>query len=141
MYTLSHTKVNNMVVQVALWFDRCEWKWGMCMKRWSLKKDTCERSLWTNDLGGRCKLWAHCTKKIKFSIKDLFSKCDQIRSFLRIWSHFLKKSFMENFIFCVVVIAWDGKRIMHVYEGKDIGKHEGTCTCVGKDETAHDSTQ
>ena len=61
-------------------------------------------------------------------------------SFLRIWSHFLKKSLMENFIFCVVVFAWDGKRIMHVYEGKDIGKHEGTCTCVGKNETAHDST-
>ena len=39
-----------------------------------------------------------------------------------------------------MVFAWDGKRIMHVYEGKDIGKHEDTCTCVGKDETAHDST-
>ena len=32
-------------------------------------------------------------------MKDFFSKCDQIRSFLRIWSHLLKKSFMENFIF------------------------------------------
>ena len=30
-------------------------------------------------------------KKMKFSIKDFFSKCDQIRSFLRIWSHLLKK--------------------------------------------------
>ena len=39
---------------------------------------------------------------MKFSIKDLFSKCDQIRIFLRIWSHLLKKSLMENFIFCVV---------------------------------------
>ena len=29
---------------------------------------------------------------MKFSIKDFFSKCDQIRSFLRIWSHLLKKS-------------------------------------------------
>ena len=38
-------------------------------------------------------------QKIKFSIKDFFSKCDQIRWFLRIWSHFLKKSVMENFIF------------------------------------------
>ena len=25
-------------------------------------------------------------QKLKFSIKDFFSKCDQIRSFLRIWS-------------------------------------------------------
>ena len=40
---------------------------------------------------------------MKFSIKDLFSKCDQIRSFLRIWSHLLKKSLMENFIFCAVI--------------------------------------
>ena len=41
---------------------------------------------------------------MKFSIKDLFSKCDQIRSFLHIWSHLLKKSLMENFIFCAVYI-------------------------------------
>ena len=32
-------------------------------------------------------------------IQDFFSKCDQIRSFLRIRSHLLKKSLMENFIF------------------------------------------
>ena len=42
---------------------------------------------------------------MKFSIKDLFSKCDQIRSFLRIWLHLLKKSLMENFIFCAVVAS------------------------------------
>ena len=36
---------------------------------------------------------------MKFFIKDFFSKCDQIRSFLRIWSHLLKKFLMENFIF------------------------------------------
>ena len=41
-------------------------------------------------------------QKIKFSIKDFFSKCDHIRSYLRIWSHLLKKSLMENFIFCAV---------------------------------------
>ena len=41
-------------------------------------------------------------QKIKFSIKDFFSKCDQIRSFLQIWSRLLKKSSMENFIFYVV---------------------------------------
>ena len=35
-------------------------------------------------------------QKMKFSIKDFFSKCGQIRSFLRIWSHLLKKSLMEN---------------------------------------------
>ena len=39
---------------------------------------------------------------MKFSIKYIFGKCDQIRSKLRIWSHLLKKSVMENFIFCAV---------------------------------------
>ena len=44
-------------------------------------------------------------QKTKFSIKDFFSKCDKIRSFLRIWSHLLKKPLMENFIFCAVIVA------------------------------------
>ena len=35
---------------------------------------------------------------MKFPIQNLFSKCEQVRSFLRIWSHLLKKSLMENFI-------------------------------------------
>ena len=38
-------------------------------------------------------------QKMKFSIKDFFHKCDQIRIFLWIWSHLLKKSLKENFIF------------------------------------------
>ena len=36
---------------------------------------------------------------MKFSFKDFFSKCDQIRRKLRIWLHLLKKSLTENFIF------------------------------------------
>ena len=40
---------------------------------------------------------------MKFSIKDFFSKCDQIRRKLQIWSHLLKKFLMENFIFCAVI--------------------------------------
>ena len=42
---------------------------------------------------------------MKFSIKDFFSKCDIIRSFLQIWSNLLNKSLMENFIFCAVILA------------------------------------
>ena len=34
--------------------------------------------------------------------KDFFSKCDQIRTILRIWSHVLKKSLMKHLIFCAV---------------------------------------
>ena len=41
-------------------------------------------------------------QKMKFSIMGFFSKCDQTRSFLRIWSYLLKKFLMENFSFCVV---------------------------------------
>ena len=44
-------------------------------------------------------------QNMMFSIKDLFSKCDQIRGFLQIWSHLLKKYFMENFIFCAVIVV------------------------------------
>ena len=43
-------------------------------------------------------------KKLKFSIKNVLSKCDQICSFLRVLSHFLKKSLKEN-IFCAVLIV------------------------------------
>ena len=43
-------------------------------------------------------------QKMEFSIKDFFSKCDQIRNFLWIWSHLLQKSLMDNFIFCAVKV-------------------------------------
>ena len=44
------------------------------------------------------------SQKTKFFIKYFFSKCDQIRSFLRISSYLLKKCLMENFIFCTVIM-------------------------------------
>ena len=40
---------------------------------------------------------ANTAEKMKFSIKNFFNKCDQIRSF-----HLLEKSLMEKFIFCAV---------------------------------------
>ena len=43
-------------------------------------------------------------QKMNFCIKDFFIKCDHIGSFLWICSHFLKKSLIENFIFCAVSI-------------------------------------
>ena len=45
----------------------------------------------------------HCTTK--FCIKDFFSKCDQIHSFLQIWSRLLKKPLIENFIFCAIYVT------------------------------------
>ena len=52
-------------------------------------------------------LFTICSKqntaqKMKFCIMDFYSKYDQIRSFLRIWSDLVKKSVIENFIFCAV---------------------------------------
>ena len=38
-------------------------------------------------------------KKMKFSIKEFFSICEQTRKKLQIWPHLLKKLLMENFIF------------------------------------------
>ena len=47
-------------------------------------------------------LFSHHCLKMKFPVKNFFGKCYQIRSFLRFWSHLLRKSLTENFIFCVV---------------------------------------
>ena len=44
---------------------------------------------------------------MKFSINYFFTKFDQIRRKLWIWSHLLKKSLMENFIFCAVSSSGD----------------------------------
>ena len=40
---------------------------------------------------------------MKFAIKYFFSKCDQIRRKLQIWSHLLKKSLMDDLIFHAVL--------------------------------------
>ena len=45
----------------------------------------------------------YTSQKMKFFIKGFFSKCNQICRKLRIGSHFLKKSLMENFFFCTVL--------------------------------------
>ena len=47
-------------------------------------------------------------KRMKFSIKDFFSKSDQILRILGIWSHLLKKPLIGHFIFWVVEAGLDG---------------------------------
>ena len=44
-------------------------------------------------------------QKMKFFIKDFFSKCDQIGKKLQIWSHLLKKSLVENSFFRAVSVV------------------------------------
>ena len=46
-------------------------------------------------------------QKMKFSVKDFFSICDKISSFMRTWSQLLKKALMENFIFCAAYQGYD----------------------------------
>ena len=48
--------------------------------------------------------WTDFTaKKRQFSIKDFFSKYNEIRRKLFNWAYLLKKTLMENFIFCAVI--------------------------------------
>ena len=50
-----------------------------------------------NFVGKLCSL--HAAQKMKFSVKDFFSKCDKIRRKLRIWSHLMKKSLIRKLYF------------------------------------------
>ena len=49
----------------------------------------------------KTKLVQSLAQKMKLSMKNFFSKCDQIR----------KKSLMENFIFCAVSKTWQSKKL------------------------------
>ena len=77
--------------------------------------------------------WKPLSKKMKFLIKDFFSNCNQICSFLRIWSQLLKKSLIENFIFCAVndltqkrKISWKMFIISIKTFNYNYGRHEVT---------------
>ena len=55
------------------------------------------------------RLYARITtaQKMKFPLQISLVNVTKILSFLRIWSHLLKKSVMENFIFCAVYYSHD----------------------------------
>ena len=69
--------------------------------------------LHTNQVFGLKNCISVAAQKTKFSIKDFFSKCDHIRRKSRIWSHLLKKSLMENFVFCAVYLNGNSQ-VAHV---------------------------
>ena len=60
------------------------------------------------------------TQKMKFFIKDFFSKCDQIRRKMWIWSHLLKKFLMKNFNFWVVRSIFKKVQRAQIHENKNI---------------------
>ena len=66
-------------------------------------------------------------KKIKFSIKEFFGKCDEM------WWYLLKKSLMENFIFCpvygfpglnlILISVWSLDRHLHSNIKPTVARH------------------
>ena len=56
-------------------------------------------------------------QKMKFFIKDFFSKYDQIRRKLRIWLHLLKKSLMENLICAVKLWSLQLRPRQYTWQG------------------------
>ena len=66
-------------------------------------------------------LLINTAQKMKFSIKDFFSKCEQIRRKLRIWSDLLNKSLIENFIFGPVKSGRHSKQITDFTTQGDMG--------------------
>ena len=66
----------------------------------------------------------YTAQKNEFLFKDFFIKCDQIRRILQIWSHLLKKSLIENFIFmqCKILTVWAKDKgvfriMLNIYDG------------------------
>ena len=47
---------------------------------------------------------------MKFTIKEFFNKCDQIYSFLQIWSHLRQKPLIQSFI----SVQCDFELVVHV---------------------------
>ena len=78
-------------------------------------------------------IWSHTAQKMMFSIKGFVSKCDQIRSFLRIWSHLLKKSLMKSFIFLCSVTHFfcsPKKNTKKILSDKNCLKPSNTKNCL-----------
>ena len=91
-------------------YQKTSWPWNehcfcvSCVSASVILKVVCSFMDWIQKLKEPWEVLA-IARKVKFPIDDFFSKCEQMGSFLRIWSHLLKKSSMENFIFCAVLIA------------------------------------
>ena len=75
---------------------------------------------------GKC---SHCTK-MKFPIKDLFSKCDQILSFLRIWSQIFygKRHFLCSVYKQIDMLTYPWQRIPETAEKTSSEVDQLLCT-------------
>ena len=93
--SLLHTQYIHFCILVT-WPTHSYWFHCLSFHIWSVGR--------THFIQSHCIFHLRTAQKLKFSIKDFFSKCDQIRTKLWICSHLLKKSLMESFIFCAVMI-------------------------------------
>ena len=59
-------------------------------------------------------IYSATVQKMKYTITDLFSKCNQICSFLQIWSHLLKKSVSLEILVGSETIKTPGEGLNHV---------------------------
>ena len=101
-----HVKMSCLITQCDLTLTASDWckkgtKFAIIVTCWPHMNvrapafDTLQRMKYSSTVAGHIRKTA---QKMKFSIKD-FSKCDQVRSFLRIWSHLLKKFSLETSFF------------------------------------------
>ena len=93
IHIIFQPNMKRIVKKMANWFKQKVWKFS----NWNLS--VVQKELFSPSPT------PITAQKMKFSIKNFFSKCDQIRGKLRIWSHLLRKSLMENFIFCAVSLS------------------------------------
>ena len=96
MEKLQYAIVDSLIFAVGGWGVELNWN------HWKRNKKKTDPLLYT-------------AQKMKFSIQDLSSKCDQILKKLWIWSHLLKTFLMKKFIFCAVIIR-DG-RVFSLFRG------------------------
>ena len=91
---VKNTKVDNntKMESRSVDFNKLNYQEGI-INAYVINHNDNDKSVWESDFSTDIK-----AQKMKFSIKDFFSKYDQIRSFLQTWSHLLKKSL----IFCAV---------------------------------------
>ena len=95
---------------VSLWIFDISRFLQRLMHRWFSPK---------NCLDNQNILQKNTAQKLKFSVKDFFSNCDDIRRKLLIWTHLLKKSLMENFSFCAIK---GGKATPHLRDCRQFKK-------------------
>ena len=105
------------------------WKWSFFFYLLQATQKFSETKFWTSVVKGNGKIQLSLQKAMKLPIKNFFSKCDQIRG-----KQLLKKSLMENLLFCAVYV-WMGRVILSrsrrlCEKINQLEKNSSSCTTV-----------